>query len=251
MFRLPRGRKTDGGGQRSAAAKSGRAGGRRWFGRLLLAAAALGLLCVGQVVVLRFVAPPFTVEMAKDWILQPFADPPYRTPAYRWVALEEISVHLRRAVLAAEDQRFLQHNGFDMTEMKKAIDEALDGDRIRGASTISMQTARSVFLPESRSLARKIAEAGFTVLIEQFWGKPRILEMYLNTVDWGDGIVGAEAAARTYFNVPAASLTRHQAAALAAILPNPHRWSATRPGPYVRKRQQRILAQMAAMPLVR
>ena len=225
---------------------------RRRLLRLLLAAiAALAAATTAQVILLRFVPPPFTVPMAWAWLSRPFSAAPYRAPQYRWVSLGSISPQLRRAVIAAEDQRFLDHRGFDLTEMKNAVDDALHGDRLRGASTISMQVARSVFLPPSRTLIRKAIEAYYTVLIELLWNKPRILEMYLNTVDWGDGIVGAEAAARVYFKIPAARLTGAQAALLAAVLPNPHRLSVRRPGPFLRRRQQRILADMTRIPLLR
>lgn len=217
--------------------------------RLLLAMAALGvLLSALAVAALRFVPPPFTVSMLAGRLC---AGAAFRPPDYRWVPLERIAPDLRRAVLAGEDQRFLDHHGFDFVELRHAVADALDGQRLRGASTLSMQAARSVFLVPRRRLWRKAAEAYFTVLVELLWGKRRILEVYLNTVDWGDGILGAEAAARTYFGADARGLTRHQAALLAAVLPNPHRWSPRDPSPHVRERQGRILQAMERMPLVR
>jgi len=225
---------------------------RRRPGRWLLAGLSLLVsLTVLQVLALRWVPPLFTIPMAWHWASRPFVDgapPPVR---YRWTGLGDVSPHLRRAVIAAEDQRFLDHGGFDMVEIRKAVAEAVGGERLRGASTISMQTARSVFLIPSRSIWRKALEAYYTVLIEALWSKRRILEIYLNTVDWGDGIFGAEAAAQSYFKSSAAELNRSRAALLAAILPNPRRFSPTRPSAFVRQRQQRILADLSRMPLVR
>ncbi len=222
---------------------------RRW---LLAALGGMLLLTMGQVLVLRWAAPPATVPMVWSWIIHTFSGKPAASVRYAWVPLTAVSAHLRRAVIAAEDQRFVQHRGFDLVEIGNAVSSAvIDGERLRGASTISMQAARSVFLIPSRTVLRKALEAYYTVLIELFWDKRRILEMYLNTVDWGDGIVGAEAAARAYFKVSAGRLTPLQAASLAAILPNPHRFSPHRPGPYLRQRRQRILADMPGMPLVR
>ena len=167
-----------------------------------------------------------------------------------WRTLKEISPHLRRAVLAAEDQRFLAHHGFDFTELNQAIKEMALKRGTRGASTLTMQVARTVFLWPGRSWLRKAAEAYFTVLIEIFWSKERILEVYLNTVDWGAGLMGAEAASKKYFHRSAAHISRHQAALLAAILPNPDKWSPTQPGLRVLKRQKRILENMKGMPLL-
>jgi monofunctional biosynthetic peptidoglycan transglycosylase len=220
----------------------------RWAAAVL---ALVVLTSVIQVLLLRWVPPLFTVPMAFGWVSRPFTDGPSPPIRYRWIGLDDVSPHLRRAVIAAEDQRFLDHRGFDLVEIKNALAEAADGDRLRGASTISMQTARSVFLVPSRSIWRKGLEAYYTVLIEVLWSKRRILEIYLNTVDWGNGIFGAEAAARTYFKTSAANLSPSRAALLAAILPNPHRFSPLRPTAFVRQRQQRILSDLPHMPLVR
>jgi len=162
--------------------------------------------------------------------------------------LNEISPHLRKAVLAAEDQRFNFHNGFDFVEINQAIRDILEEGRVRGASTITMQVARTVFLWPERSWSRKLAEAYYTVLIELCWSKRRILEVYLNTVDWGIGIMGAEAASRKYFHTDAGSITALQAALLASILPSPHRWSPTKPTKQVWERQRRIMKDMGKMP---
>jgi len=156
--------------------------------------------------------------------------------SYSWS--DDISPRLERAVIAAEDQNFCRHHGFDWASIDKAMQEH---DRhpakpIRGASTISQQAARTLFLVPMRSWIRKGLETYLTVLIEGLWPKKRILEAYLNTVDWGDGIFGAQAASRAYFGTDAGSLDGTQAARLAAILPNPHKWKAARPGRYVRQR---------------
>lgn len=232
-----------------APARHPRRGLLRW---LLAGISLLVLTSVLQVLLLRWMPPLFTVPMAWNWVSRPFVQGSHPPVRYHWIPLGSVSPHLRRAVIAAEDQRFLHHKGFDLVEIKDAVADAVGGgDRLRGASTISMQTARGVFLIPSRSLWRKGLEAYYTVLIETLWDKRRILEMYLNTVDWGDGIFGAEAAARAYFKGPAGDLNRSRSALLAAILPNPHRFSPLRPTSFVRQRQQRILADMPHMPLVR
>jgi monofunctional biosynthetic peptidoglycan transglycosylase len=167
-----------------------------------------------------------------------------------WRSLKEISPHLRKAVLAGEDQRFLSHHGFDFTEMNEAIKDMALRKGFRGASTITMQVARTVFLWPERTWLRKGAEAYYTLVIEIFWTKERILEIYLNTVDWGEGLMGVEAASREYFHTPCLHLSPSQAAALAAILPSPHRWSPTKPNSRVLERKRRILKDIKKMPLV-
>lgn len=142
----------------------------------------------------------------------------------KWVDLKDISPHLVRAVIASEDQNFCSHHGFDMKEIQKAMQEAENGGDLRGASTISQQTAKNVFLWNGGGWARKGGEAYFTVLSEWMWSKPRIMEIYLNVAEWGDGIFGAEMAAQERFGVSAKDLTPRQAAALAAVLPSPNRW---------------------------
>ena len=202
-----------------------------------------------QVVLLRFVVPPFTMITAWEWVRNIGGD---EEVVYggEWRQLRAMSPHIRRAVLAGEDQRFLSHNGFDFVEISEAIEDMVLRKSYRGASTITMQVARTVYLWPSRSLLRKILEAYYTMLIEIFWSKERILEIYLNTVDWGKGIMGIEAASRSYFHISSAHISRHQAALLAAILPSPHRWSPTDPGPQVLKRQRRILKDIQKMPLI-
>ncbi len=163
---------------------------------------------------------------------------------HAWVG-DDISPYLGRAVIAAEDQRFCQHNGFDWKSIDKAIAAHERGARLRGASTISQQTARTIFLLPVRSWVRKGVEAWLTVLLEALWPKQRILTAYLNLVDWGHGNFGAEAAARAYFGKPAFALNAGEAARLAAILPDPDEWSATRPGPYVASRADTLMFRMA------
>ena len=198
---------------------------------------------------LRVINPPFTVITAWERIHN-MGSGKQAESVDEWRPLNEIAPHIRKAVLAGEDQRFLSHNGFDFTEINEAMRDMVSRKGFRGASTISMQTARTVFLWPARSFLRKILEAYYTVLVEIFWSKERILEIYLNTVDWGRGIMGVEEASRTYFHISSAGVSRRQAALLAAILPSPHRWSPINPSPYVLKRQKKILRDMEKMPLV-
>ena len=222
---------------------------RRILRYLLKALFALWVFTIFQVVSLRFVNPPFTAMTLWEWIKKGDLLTDYRL-YNSWRPLKDISPHIRRAVLAGEDQRFLSHHGFDFTEMNQAIKDMVLRKGFRGASTISMQSARTVFLWPGRTLFRKIAEAYYTVLIEIFWGKERILEVYLNTVDWGEGILGVEAASKRYFHKPGSDLTASQAALLAAILPNPHEWSPNHPNQVVLARMKRILKDMKSMPLI-
>jgi monofunctional biosynthetic peptidoglycan transglycosylase len=196
-----------------------------------------------------FMNPPFTAMTALNWIRHS-ETARHNQIKSSWQPLEEISPHLRKAVLAGEDQRFVSHHGFDFKELNQAIKDMALKKGARGASTITMQVARTVFLWPNRSWLRKAAEAYYTVLIEIFWSKERILEIYLNTVDWGSGLMGAEAASRKYFNRTSARLSRPQAALLAAILPNPDKWSPTNPSAYVSIRQKIILKDMKRMPLL-
>jgi len=162
-----------------------------------------------------------------------------------WIPVERISPHLIKAVIAAEDQKFFQHHGFDWQAIESAIKVNLTSNRTIGASTISMQTSRNVFLWQGRTLVRKGLESYFTVLIENLWSKKRILEVYLNVIEWGQGIYGCEAASRYYFNHSATTLSPVEAASLAAILPSPRRWSIHRPQKHVVNRQAKILNNMA------
>lgn len=163
---------------------------------------------------------------------------------HQWVDLEDISEEIKLAVICAEDQRFMTHNGFDYEAIEKAYRQNKDGKRLRGGSTITQQTAKNVFLWPQRSWFRKGLETYFTVLIETFWSKERILEVYLNSIEMGDGVYGVEAGANYWFNTSAAQLSRHEAAALAAILPNPRTFKATPRTPYLERRKQWVLGQM-------
>ena len=163
---------------------------------------------------------------------------------HHWVPLTEISESMPVAVMASEDQRFLQHHGFDFTEIGHAIKERQQDKRQRGASTISQQTAKNVFLWTGGGWFRKGLEVYFTGLIEVFWSKRRIMEVYLNSIEMGDGIYGAEAVAQLNFGYPASDLTRANCALIAATLPNPLKFSSKNPSPYMLKRQTWILRQM-------
>ena len=184
----------------------------------------------------RFVPPPITVLMVQRLIEG-------KGLTRHWRPLNDISPRLVRSVVAAEDARFCEHHGFDIEAIEKAMkNNERRPNRLRGGSTISQQTAKNVFLWPQRSWVRKGFEAYFTVLIEGLWGKRRIMEVYLNTVEWGPGVYGDEAAARKNFGVGADRLSAAQAARLAAILPSPLKWRAARPGPYVKRRSRRITA---------
>ena len=161
-----------------------------------------------------------------------------------WRNLDRISPHLRHAVMAGEDSKFCTHDGFDWEAIEAAWAHNQRGGNKRGASTISMQTAKNVFLWQNRTWTRKGFEAYFTVLIELMWSKPKILEAYLNVVEWGDGVYGAEAAAWHHFGKSAASLSRNEAARLAAILPSPVKWQANPPGRYVQQRASLLQKRM-------
>ncbi len=217
-----------------------------------MATATAFLLCLSvlQVLFVRFFQPPFTARMLCEWLTHHWTEEPFVPPVSYWRDMENISPHLRRAVLAAEDQRFVSHGGFDFIELKIAVKELFESKRVRGASTITMQTARTIFLWDGRSLFRKALEAYYTVLMEIFIDKRRILELYLNTVDWGSDTRGAEAASRKYFNVSANRLGPEQAALMAAILPRPHKWSPVNPTSYLQQRKARIMKDMRLMPLL-
>lgn len=167
---------------------------------------------------------------------------------HHWVPMSEISPHMPVAVMASEDQRFLLHHGFDYQAIEKAALHNLEGKKKHGASTISQQTAKNVFLWPGRSWVRKGFEAYFTVLIEFMWSKQRIMEVYLNSIEMGDGIYGVDAVAADNFATDAADLSRSQCALIAATLPNPRKFSSKDPGPYMRKRRSQIEQQMKFIP---
>ena len=225
---------------------------RGWFYRVIKWGCGLlvmlVLISILQVVSLKYIDPPFFLINPIRAMISGFNSQAAEIPV-NWRSLKQVSPHIERAVLAAEDQRFLTHNGFDLIELNEALKEMATGKGFRGASTITMQVARTVFLWPDRTWTRKGLEAYYTVLLEIFLPKKRILEVYLNTVDWGKEIKGIEAAAQTYFHVSARRLSREQAAFLAAILPSPHRWSPTKPNAQVLSRQKRIFRDMNQMPL--
>ena len=206
----------------------------RGVGAVLLA---FVLVSAGAVAALRWVAPPTTAFMLLD-------SSGRRPLEHRWVNAGQMSVNLPYAVVAAEDQKFPEHFGFDVESIRAALDAHGDGERLRGASTITQQVAKNLFLWSGRSFARKGLEAYFTVLLEVLLPKDRILEIYLNVAEFGPGIYGVEAASDVYFAKPAARISDAEAALLAAALPAPRSSSVSRPSGYLRERQRWILTQM-------
>jgi monofunctional biosynthetic peptidoglycan transglycosylase len=165
--------------------------------------------------------------------------------SHNWVPLEHISKNLQKAVIASEDGRFLTHHGFDFEAIQKAMENNEQGKKLKGGSTISQQTAKNVFLWQGRSYIRKGLEAYFTVLIELIWGKERIMEVYLNSIEMGDGVYGAQAACEYWYRKDATSLTKIQAAGIAAILPNPRKFKASNSSAFINRRKNRIVKHMS------
>jgi monofunctional biosynthetic peptidoglycan transglycosylase len=205
------------------------------------------VLSVLSVALLRWIDPPYSAFMAERrieaWVTHD-RDYVFR---HTWVDLAQISPNLPLAVVASEDQKFPEHWGFDVEAIEKAYQLNQHSHRVRGASTISQQVAKNLYLWSGRSYFRKGLEAYFTLLIEGLWPKRRILEVYLNIAEFGNGTYGAEAAAERFFHRPAARLSRSDAATLAAVLPNPERYSAAAPSRYVLQRRDWILGQMQAL----
>lgn len=228
------------------ARKPAKAAMRSWVWRIVAAgfatAVAAGLAGIVSVAVYAMVPPPATPLMWQRGIREG-AWPEAR----RWRPLAEISRHLQRAVIAAEDQRFCSHAGFDWVELGKVWRRWREGAETRGASTISNQLAKNLFLWNGRSAIRKGLEAGFTVLIETLWSKQRILEVYLNVVEMGDGLYGAEAAAQIHFQRHAAELSPLQGALIAAALPNPRVRGDAITAPYMRQRAALVQQRAAQM----
>ncbi len=207
---------------------------------------ALGFVGLSLLFVLlfRFVPVYFTPLMLIRSIEQ-VADGKRLQLKHTWVSIDEISNNLSLAVICSEDQNFMDHFGFDFEAIERSVEASMKGTKkIRGASTISQQTAKNVFLWPNRSWIRKGLEVYFTFLIEIVWSKQRIMEVYLNSIEMGNGIYGAEAAARFYFKKSAKNLSRRQAAAIAAVLPNPREYSASPPSPYIQSRISWIVRQM-------
>jgi monofunctional glycosyltransferase len=202
------------------------------------------ILSIGFTVLYRFLPIPITPLMVIRLWEQAFDEKKEMRLYKDWVSISNISKNVPQAVIAAEDQKFLGHNGFDLEAMKTAWENNQKGKRVKGGSTISQQTAKNVFLSPARNLIRKGLEAYFTFLMELIWSKERIMEVYLNVIEMGEGIYGIEAAAQTYFKKPAAKLSKREAALIAAVLPNPRRWSPARPTAYISGRQAWILRQM-------
>ncbi|MCM4154952.1 monofunctional biosynthetic peptidoglycan transglycosylase [Gramella sp. AN32] len=199
----------------------------------------LFLFSIFMVLLYKWLPVPYTPLMA----IRSFENPEEVTQ-HDWVPIDEISRHLQLAVITSEDQNFANHNGFDMKAIEKAIENNKKGNRVRGASTISQQTAKNVFLFPARSWFRKGLEVYFTFLIEQLWSKERILEVYLNSIEMGKGVYGAEAASQYWFKKPAANLTAYEAAAIAAVLPNPRQYRANPASSYIQQRKNWIVQQM-------
>jgi monofunctional biosynthetic peptidoglycan transglycosylase len=208
----------------------------------------LGVILIGisvvQVAALRFVDPPFSAFMAARQLSACVHGNWSSAVAYDWRDLDRMAPSLPLALVAAEDQNFPIHHGFDFKAIEKARLSNARGRKVRGASTISQQVAKNLFLWSGRSWVRKGIEAWYTVLIETFWPKHRILEMYANIAEFGDGVYGAQAASRAFFGKDASRLTPAESARLAAVLPSPLRYHVARPGPYVQRRAHGIQRQM-------
>jgi len=200
------------------------------------------------VLLYKFVPVPFTPLMGIRAVEHKNNDKEM-TCSHDWVPIEEISLNLQKAVIASEDGHFLEHWGFDFEAMLKAFKNNEKGKKLKGGSTISQQTAKNVFLWQGRSYIRKALEAYYTVLIELIWGKKRIMEVYLNSIEMGDGVYGAEAAAKHWYKKDAASLTRYEAAAIAAILPSPRRFKATNSSSYINRRKAKISREIGFVKL--
>ncbi|WP_372793801.1 monofunctional biosynthetic peptidoglycan transglycosylase [Lutibacter sp.] len=201
------------------------------------------LLSIVSVIIFRWVPVPFTPLMVIRNIEQ-WSKGEKAAFNHKWVSIAEISDNLAKAVIVSEDQKFMEHFGFDMEAIEKAYEKNKKGKKIKGGSTITQQTAKNVFLWPQRSYVRKGFEVYFSFLIEVFWSKERILEVYLNSIEMGNGIYGAEAASQHWFRKPAAKLSNYEAASIAAILPNPRKYKAKGSSVYIENRKNWILRQM-------
>ena len=224
---------------------------RSWPGRLLRWILGTLAACVAAsvllVLALRWINPPFSAFMAETQLDAWFKRDPGYSSTHRWVDLDHVSPNMALAVIASEDQKFPDHWGFDVEAIEKAYQLNQHSHKVRGASTISQQVAKNLFLWSGRSYFRKGLEAYFTLLIEACWPKRRILEVYLNIAEFGYGIYGAEAASQHFFHKPAVRLARSDAALLAAVLPSPEHYSAAAPSAFLQRRREQILAQMQAL----
>lgn len=212
----------------------------KWIKRIVIFLFVFSIL---QVIIFKFVPVYYTPLMVWNNTIQLFSGEEV-VCKHTWVSLDEISKYLPLAVVASEDNLFLDHSGFDFDQIEKAMNEAEKGKRQRGASTISQQTAKNVFLWSGRSYIRKGLEVYYTFLIETIWGKERIMEVYLNSIEMGKNIYGAEAVAQAHFKKTAKKLTASESALIAATLPNPIRFNSAKPSPYIIKRQGKILDLM-------
>lgn len=210
-----------------------------------ITALSIALLAVAVIFVYKYINPPMTPLMVQRFFQQ-LGDSERKVNFERdYVSLDDISPNLVSAVVASEDGNFMRHKGFDIGQLKQTYRENQRGRRVRGGSTISMQTAKNAFLPHRRNYLRKAVEAGYTMAIEKVWGKKRIMEVYLNIIEFGDGIYGCEAAAQHYFGHSAKTLSRHEAAQLAVSLPSPLKRNPEKATPYFRRQTSVIEARMA------
>ena len=200
-------------------------------------------LSIGSVLLFKFVPVPFTPLMVIRVVENMVAGKENHF-SHDWKSIENISINMQKAVIASEDGAFLKHNGFDFKAMQKAYKSNERGRKIKGGSTISQQTAKNVFLWQGRSYLRKGLEAYFTVLIELIWGKERIMEVYLNSIEMGDGVYGVQAATQHWYNKDSKNLTMQEAAGIAAILPNPRKYKASNSTTYINNRKAKIIRVM-------
>jgi len=200
-------------------------------------------LSILSVIIFKWVPIPFTPLMVTR-IIEFKLEGKDAIYSHKWVPLEDISPNLQKAVIASEDGNFLKHNGFDFEAMQKAFKNNNKGRRLKGGSTITQQTAKNIFLWQGRSYIRKGLEAYFTVLIELIWGKERIMEVYLNSIEMGNGVYGAQEAARHWYSKTATNLTPREAAGIAAILPNPRKFKASNSSSYINRRKDKIMRVM-------
>jgi monofunctional biosynthetic peptidoglycan transglycosylase len=217
----------------------------RWIWKAFVWFLAISIL---SVIIFKWVPIPFTPLMMTRALENQF-DGKGMYSSHDWEPIEKISTHLQKAVIASEDANFLKHHGFDFTAIQKAMKNNEKGRKLKGGSTISQQTAKNVFLWQGRSYLRKGLEAYFTVLIEVIWGKERIMEVYLNSIEMGDGVYGAQAASQYWYRKNAVEISKSDAAGIAAILPNPRKFKPTNPSARIARKKGRILAGMAAIKL--
>lgn len=213
----------------------------RWASRIVIGFFAISIFWV---LALKFINPPITYLMIKRGFEWKEAGKGFKIEK-RWLDYEDMSNNLKRAAIAGEDAHFMSHYGFDTDAILKAMERNKESDKLRGGSTISQQVAKNVFLWPERSWVRKGLETYFTFLIETLWSKKRILEMYLNVIEMGQGVYGAEAAAQYYFSKSGKSLTKKEAALIIAILPNPRKWDARNPSSYVNRRANSIVRYLS------